>query len=108
MIEMRLVALAVVLVAAAGCDRFYTVRGTVASCRTGAPVPGAIVHLHYPGERDCGATDEKGAFVVSPNDPPGTQPGTLTVAASGYRTVTRTVHDGEQVNVCLQQESSAP
>jgi hypothetical protein len=99
---MRLALLAMVLSALAGCDAFYNVRGTVASCRTGAPVAGASVDLRYPGEHGRGPTDQSGKFSVSANDPPGTNPATLTVAAPGFKSEKRTVHDGDQVNVCLQ------
>jgi len=65
---MRLALLAV-LAAVGGRDAFYNVRGTVASCRTGAPVAGAKVDLRYPGEHGAAPTDEAGAFSVSANDP---------------------------------------
>ncbi len=105
---MRFAVLGMVLVVLAGCDAFYQVRGTVTTCATRAPVPGARVDLRYPGEHGAGKTEADGKFRVAANDPPGTNPATLTVAAPGFRSEKRTVHDGDDVRVCLQEEETAP
>jgi hypothetical protein len=103
---MRLALVAVVLVTATGCDAFYNVRGKVTSCANNAPVAGAKVDLSYPGEHGGAPTDDGGIFSVSANDPPGENPATLTVAARGFRAEKRTVHNGDDVHVCLQEESA--
>ncbi len=102
------VALLAVVVSVAGCDAFYNVRGTITSCHTGAPVAGAKVDLRYPGEHGAGKTEQNGQFRVAANDPPNTTPATLTVVAPGFRTEKRTVHDGDDVEVCLQEETAPP
>jgi hypothetical protein len=104
---MRLALLAALLVTIAGCDAFYQVRGKVTTCGTKAPVAGANVDLRYPGEHGAGKTEEGGQFRVSANDPPNTQPAKLTITATGFKSETRTVHDGDIVDVCLES-SAAP
>ena len=91
------------MASAPGCHAFYTVSGTVTSCRTGAPITGAKLDLSYPGERGVNETEADGTFTVGVNDPPGNEEATLVVTAPGYQPETRTVHDKERVEVCLEE-----
>ncbi len=98
---MRLLVLAA-SVLLAGCHAFYSVRGTVTSCRGGAPVAGAVVDLSYPGEHGKNTSNDDGTFQVSVNDPPNDREGTLAVTAPGYTGLTRSVHDGDRLALCLE------
>lgn len=100
----RALALIAVL-ATSGCHAFYLVRGTVTSCATRVPLAGAHVDLRYPGEHGVNESEANGEFSVAVNDPPNDREGTLTVTAPGHRPETRTVHHGDRVEVCLQDEA---
>ncbi len=87
----------------AGCHAFYNVRGAITNCRSGAPVAGAVVDLSYPGERGKNTSNDDGTFQVAVNDPPNTREGTLKVTAPGYTDLTRSVHDGDRLTLCLDE-----
>ena len=103
---MRLLGVASLLLA--GCHAFYNVRGTIANCRSGAPIAGAVVDLSYPGEHGKNKSNDDGTFLVAVNDPPNTSEGTLKVTAPGYNDVTRTVHDGDRLTLCLAEATPRP
>ena len=104
--------LAVLAVAAAGCDTFFRVHGTLTDCATGAPIAGATaVTTTDPGawegpETETTTSDAGGHFQIELNKP-ASEPATVTFGSPGFADLSRdspmgTPVGGLEADFCLQ------
>jgi hypothetical protein len=90
----RMAALAALAAAAAGCDTFFRVEGTLAACATSVPIAGAkVVTTTDPGawdgpETETTTTDSAGHFATVLNKPT-SEAATVTFSEPGFVTLSR-------------------
>ncbi len=90
----RVAALAALATAAAGCDTFFRVEGTLTACATSVPIAGArVVTTTNPGawegpETETITTDSAGHFEAELNKPAG-EAATVTFSAPGFVALSR-------------------
>jgi hypothetical protein len=104
--------LAALAVAAAGCDTFFRVHGSLTDCATGAPIEGAqVVTTTDPGawegpETERTSTDAGGHFQAGLNKP-ASEPATVTFSYPGFTSLSQdfpmgTPVDGIAADFCLE------
>ena len=101
----------VAVVALGGCDTFFRVRGVLTDCRTGQPIPSAVISsrmVRGAGEEPGhDRVNGDGSYDLIMNEPPSAS-FELSFAASGYRSSTLVVDTtperGKDLEVCLEPE----